>query len=1349
MATLQTPQPPKFRQGPRDFCVPPKKNFQIPGPGSHLDKPQLQLEGILIPLAVMLAGAVLTVKLMGSTSTGSLAFIGVLMGAGGAIVAFAGYYRQRRDFRTKLAQRVALYLEMLADREQEALALRAQTRECLLKNDPGIDGCRQLVQSRDPTRLWSRIANDPDYLRARLGMGSLPFQVTFELPQPMNPLVKDPLEQQAEEMVARFRMISDVPVLLDLPAAGVCGIAGERNEAVSTARTIAFNLATHHSPETLRLAAVCPAKEVDEWAWMRWLPHVWRPDRQLRYLAADRATAQTALKDLTDILNQRENQLQTRSGGAPVSWLVSYVVFVADPDALNQETKRLLTERGPQLGFHAIFLAGREAELPRECGAVIAAGQQPTLRTRRGQEQPITYTADFVSQDVADEFARTLAPLRFESSTSTIPNLIGLFELMGISRVEEWNVAEQWRRNDSTKSLQVPIGIGAGGRKVMFDIHDAGHGPHGLVAGTSGSGKTRFMECMVATMAAYYHPHELAFMLVDFKGSDFLQDLPDLPHCISVLSSIEGKSEDEQSWHTTRALKALQAESKRRQRLFAATGIGNISEYHARWRRNPARMEPVPRLIIIIDEFAELATQQPDFLAGLVSLARIGRSLGMHLILSTQQPSGIVTDQIWANSRFRLSMKFNKAEDSQAVLKRPDAAYIEQRGRGYLQVGENEVFDLFQGPYGGIPYEEVDPALVAGDREVEVVQVALNGVRSVHLKKEKPKPSQTQLKAMVQHIKQSAERAGIQPVADLLPEDTTDLTALEDVRGRQGWNGDGWSRTDAWLRPVMGVLDDPTGQLKGEYNGTPLLRPNLGRFGHLFICCDLADNTRLPLRTAVTSLALDHSPEELAIYALDFGNNAMGVFRDLPHLGATIRVTEPRRIERLFNRLFNELEERRELLAPHGLTWAQARQQGIDLGRPAILLVVDNLIKWKDEADRKDELGMLINEGAQNGIHLILTGETRAATIFSAILGGISPRLALGFADGKAFHEVIENLPYDQNVLGGYPDQGIYYDTDLGPYECRVLAPVKAQMPDESDKNLRQLTRAMKKAAENAGLRRPPEIGELGEIALDELMPADVGQAWRDWAADPRLRVPIGLSDLTLKPQNVNLSDDGPYFLIIGPPRSGKTTALHAWLLSLAARIPPTNLRLALFENPLRPTLAPLRDLPHVRDFITTKEEALILFREMRDLLDDDPTAVFNPPLVLVFDDLSRFSDEALRSELARLATDGGARGLYVLAAGRTADLKKWGELEKVLLKYRSGLFVGSKPVETDAEFFDVTFPMGQGRDKLPPGRGYLVRQGEPYLLQVAMLSGPEAVRDHVARIVAAAATVAAEATAD
>jgi S-DNA-T family DNA segregation ATPase FtsK/SpoIIIE len=1329
--TSSGPQPPKFRQGPRDFCLPPEATLKIPSPGMRPSKPELHLESLIIPVSMMVAGAVATMVLLSMSPV--YAMLGVMMAVGGGIVTLIGYNRQRGEYHESVAFREQRFRDVLATRRAEAAELLEETRRCLLGNDPDLPRCLEIARNRDPRHLWARLVNDHDFLRVRLGLGTLPFQVKFELPSQMDPLVRDPLEREADELNEEFRDVTNVPILLDMGSVGLVGIIGERHGALATARVTALQLAMHHSPEVLRLAAIFPEAETAEWSWMRWLPHTWQPTRQQRYLAADESTAKQVLKELTGTLRQRDNQTQTRRDAAqPLPWPSVFVVYLAESSALDDEAQRLLFDRGPSLGFYTIILAEREAILPRQCQAVITPGEEASLRVRQaGAVASLSYRPDIASLDEAEELSRLMAPLRFESAAGAIPNLVSLFDLMGLSRVEEWDVIEKWKTSDSIKSLAVPIGIGAGGRQVMFDLHDDGHGPHGLAAGTSGSGKTRFLECLVAILAANYHPHELGFMLVDFKGSDFVQVLPELPHCISVLKSIEGKSKEEQGWHASRALKALQAESRRRQSLFAEKKISKISEYHQLRRADPS-LKPVPRLVIVVDEFAELATQQPDFLDGLVSLARIGRSLGMHLLLATQQPAGIVTDQIWANSRFRISLKFNKTEDSQAVLKRPEAAYIEQKGRGYLQVGENEVFELFQGPFGGIPYEEVDVAQLEKDQQLEVIRVPLNGKREIHSKKDQGPPRQNQLKALVQYICRETERAGIEPVPNLLPDTPDDIIGLEDIHHDGGWNGNEWCGAKNWLRPAIGILDDPTRQIKGRSESLPLLYADLARFGHLFVCCDIADHTRLPLRTLVTSLAMAHSPRELNIYALDFGNNALSIFKGLPHIGegGIIPANDRQRITRLFRWLFTELEERRELLTDLGLTWAEAKGRGEDLKRPAIVLVVDNLVKWKDETDRRDELGTLINEGAPNGIHVVLAGESRSATLFGNVLEGVNPRLALGFADHKAFREIIDAMPWDQPVLGGIANRGIYYDSESGAVECRVVAPAKG-----GDQELRALISQMKTAAERAKMPEPFAIEELKrELPLAAIMPNDVLGEWR---RSNQLRMPIGQDDLTLAPLVVDLAEDGPHFLIVGPPRGGKTIALQAWLLSLAARVSPEAMRLVLFDN-LRHTLEPLRDLPHVWRYVSTDEDVTTLLKELRERLGDLNAPTLTPPVVMVIDDLSQLKSDSIRSNLADLARQGASRGLYVLASGRTADLKKYEELEKALLRYRSGLFVGSHIIETDASFFDVNLPLGLARERLPRGRGYLVRQGEHRMVQVATPGDADRVREWVQRIVLA-----------
>ena len=217
---------------------------------------------------------------------------------------------------------------------------------------------------------------------------------------------------------------------------------------------------------------------------------------------------------------------------------------------------------------------------------------------------------------------------------------------------------------------------------ILLDLHDKAHGPHGLVAGTTGSGKSELLQTYILSMAALYHPYEVGFVIIDFKGGGMANQFKDLPHMMGRITNIDGKE-------INRSLRSIKAELNKRQRLFAEAGVNHIDNYIIKVRKGEVKI-PLPHLILIVDEFAELKAEQPDFMKELISAARIGRSLGVHLILATQKPSGQVDEQIWSNSRFKLCLKVQSPQDSNEVLKSPLAAEIKEPGRAYLQVGKFE-----------------------------------------------------------------------------------------------------------------------------------------------------------------------------------------------------------------------------------------------------------------------------------------------------------------------------------------------------------------------------------------------------------------------------------------------------------------------------------------------------------------------------------------------------------------------------------------------------------------------------------------------------------------------------------
>ncbi|GJM70468.1 hypothetical protein HMSSN036_26840 [Paenibacillus macerans] len=308
--------------------------------------------------------------------------------------------------------------------------------------------------------------------------------------------------------------------------------------------------------------------------------------------------------------------------------------------------------------------------------------------------------------------------------------------MLGARAAGEVDVASRWIRNKPFKGMSVPIGVKAGGNPFYLDMHETGHGPHGLVAGTTGSGKSELLQSIIISLALNYHPHDVVFVLIDYKGGGMADVFKGIPHLVGTITNLGGNE-------TTRALLSIKSELMRRQRVFSEYGVNNIDRYqklyYSRSRSEQASMPAIPHLIMIADEFAELKQDQPDFMKELVSAARVGRSLGVHLILATQKPAGVVDDQIWSNSKFKICLKVQDETDSKDVIKRPDAAMIKEPGRAYIQVGHDEIFELFQSAYSGADYDPEGELLKRENRAKRITKYRCMAGRSRFIRAKKRK----------------------------------------------------------------------------------------------------------------------------------------------------------------------------------------------------------------------------------------------------------------------------------------------------------------------------------------------------------------------------------------------------------------------------------------------------------------------------------------------------------------------------------------------------------------------------------------------------------------------------------
>ena len=436
-----------------------------------------------------------------------------------------------------------------------------------------------------------------------------------------------------------------------------------------------------------------------------------------------------------------------------------------------------------------------------------------------------------------DVFSRQLSnfKVRENASNAAIPDMLTFLDMYKTSRVEDLDMYHKWLENRTYESMRSRIGQKAGEQPVYLDIHEKYHGHHGLVAGTTGSGKSETLQTYILSLVLNYHPHEVAFILIDYKGGGMAQSFIGLPHLAGVITNLGGNQ-------TTRALLSINAEIKRRQRTFNEYKIKHIDAYIELYRNGEAE-EPMPHLLIIADEFAELKKEQPDFVRALVSAARVGRSLGINLILATQKPSGVVDDEIWSNTRFRICLRVADKQDSNEMLKRTDAAYITGTGRGFLQVGNDEIFDEFQSGWSGAPYTPEVP--FNDDSKAKAVIIGLTGKPEAVKKKKKKKGDNvkkfTQLDAMVQYAANLAEENHIKPLRQIWLPPLPGIFYLDDLE--LTWD-------EKQIKLPVGLADDPQNQRQ-----FPVYLDFI-RDGHLLICGSAGSGKTSLVQTILYGAAL-------------------------------------------------------------------------------------------------------------------------------------------------------------------------------------------------------------------------------------------------------------------------------------------------------------------------------------------------------------------------------------------------------------------------------------------------------------------------------------------------------------
>ena len=680
-----------------------------PGPKPENDKSLFMTIGPSFTMAIpMLMGCVLMIYSSRSSgnTTNPFMFTGLitavtsaLVGAFWAIINFRKANKKSEEDERRRFEAYSNYIMRMSEKIKD---MNAHNAEVMKEIYPSAS---ELVSSagKNPA-LWNRNYSHEDFICHRVGIGDTDFQASIEIPKEKFTLIDDSLADKPKLIKETYSVLKNAPICLDLKTNKLIGVVGGKDKkgAYEVMKSLSAQVATSNCYTDVKLGYLFKdSGRRSSVTFSKWLPHCWSEDKKTRYCAFNTEEASDLCYELTKIFRLRDENSKESFSRTTVP-KPHYILFIEDISVLEGEPlAKYIFDAKDEYGLTTVLFAENYEDLPNSCECIVYNDGNYT-----GVYTPVTLSTlgnkvhfDAISDEAIENLARTLSKIEVAEveTGGEIPNSLTFLDMYRVDRVEKLNVIERWKKNRTYENMRSLIGQRAGGVDCYLDIHEKYHGPHGLVAGTTGSGKSETLQTYILSLALNYSPDDVGFLLVDFKGGGMANLFTDLPHTLGQISNLSGAQ-------VRRAMISIKSENLRRQRVLSEHGVNNINSY-TRLLKNNEAVVPMPHLFIIIDEFAELKREEPEFMSELISVAQVGRSLGVHLILATQKPGGTVDDNIRSNSKFKLCLRVQDKQDSTEMLGKPDAAYLSQAGRCYLQVGNDEIFELFQSGWSGATYD--------------------------------------------------------------------------------------------------------------------------------------------------------------------------------------------------------------------------------------------------------------------------------------------------------------------------------------------------------------------------------------------------------------------------------------------------------------------------------------------------------------------------------------------------------------------------------------------------------------------------------------------------------------------
>lgn len=1094
------------------------------------------------------AGVMSSVVMMTVVRNSQFAALGAIILVVTVIGSVALLFSQRgKAQRTRRTQREA-YLAYVEDLREELSAEERERRERADVLNPPPYALYDIV--RDPARLWERRRVDDDFLRVRVGTGEMPVR-DLQIAEPGSSVLTPPdlfMLNEASALVKRFRNGTELPLTVPLDRIGNVSVIGPREDCLRVARALLVQTAALHAPDDVAIALAAPGDRMADWEWAKWLPHL---------LDTEQFDGPVAARRIAPSAPQLARQL-----GPELRRRASYAAEVrrglAGRDALSMNSRLLVVTDGhgedavdlprpddavglSEMGVTVLHLLEQRVQEPGQVSVRITVdGTDVAIEDLRAPEPLEAHgTVDEAGIPFAEGLARMLAPLRLSAESLADAPLSGPVEfaaMLGIDDVARLDLDRLWAPRGERAFLRVPIGISDSHEPVLLDLKESselGMGPHGLCVGATGSGKSELLRTLVLALVATHPPEDLALVLVDYKGGATFAPFAELPHVAGVITNLEN-----QAGLVERVHSSLAGEVKRRQQALKDAGnVADIGDYAALRAEKRPDLDPLPHLFVVIDEFGELLTAKPDFIDLFLSIGRIGRSIGVHLLLSSQRIEGGKLKGLDTYLSYRLGLRTFSADESRTVLDTTDAFHLPPLpGFGYLKVDTSHyarfkagyVSGGYRGPVRSTEDEETGPLALpyeafntlAGPDEVPQTAEPASRRRET---------GPTELGLMVDQLTGVAS-----PVRSIWLPPLPTATALDTVAGPldigpRGMRLAGAGPSSRPLRVAVGLLDDPARQWQGQW----FLDLTVAG-GHAAVIGGPQSGKTTLLRSLVLSLALTHTPREVGVYGLDLVGGGLQALSGLPHVGGIAGRADRERAARTVEEVRTMLALREDLFREHGIDSVEqlralhAAGRLPELASAEILLVIDGFGALRDDFDELDDaIADILKRGGGYGIHVV-AAMLRWNDVRIATQSNFGTRVELRLNDpseSSIDRKLAETLS---------PDEPGRVLTD-GKLFAQVALPRTDGVADTAD-----LGAVLERTARSVRATWSGEVAQPVRVLPHILEPHSLPGP----AAEPT-RVPIGLDQSALAPVLLDLFQHDQHLLVLGDSECGKTNLLR------------------------------------------------------------------------------------------------------------------------------------------------------------------------------------------------------------